>query len=306
MSLDSPPPATIPPSIGASFWTTPLLSRPPSPPVPPLLGAALIAWPGCCIPGCGICCIRCSPGWPSWPGWGCCCCCCLPISWLSSEEMSKPAMSRAPDVRTAPHPTATRRRVPRPSLGDGGGLASGSATCGRKTRRATQPDRDAVRYPLRAARSASFTSSAAFSPITIDRRVRVTPDDRRHHRRVGHAQPFDAPYPQFRVHHRGGVGAHAAGADRVVQRLCVPADRGFVQLRAGQSGQQHVAVAVARELRGGGDLLAQCDAACQRRVVQTVGVAQIAGSMVGAAVGSSVDSVIVPCEWGFCRTALTV
>ena len=35
-----------------------------------------------------------------------------------------------------------------------------------------------------------------------DGRVRVAPDDRRHHRRIDHAQPFDALNVQSGIHHR--------------------------------------------------------------------------------------------------------
>ena len=46
-------------------------------------------------------------------------------------------------------------------------------------------------------------------------RVRVGVRDRGHDRRVGHPQPGQPVHPQLRVHHRGRVPAHPAGAGRV-------------------------------------------------------------------------------------------
>ena len=52
------------------------------------------------------------------------------------------------------------------------------------------------------------------------RRIGVARYQRRHHRRVGDAQTFDAAHAQLRVDHGSGIAAHAAGAHRVVHGHC--------------------------------------------------------------------------------------
>jgi hypothetical protein len=52
------------------------------------------------------------------------------------------------------------------------------------------------------------------------RRVRVPADQRRHDRRVGDAEPLEAPDAQLRIDDRHVVYAHPARADRVIAQSC--------------------------------------------------------------------------------------
>ena len=65
--------------------------------------------------------------------------------------------------------------------------------------------------------------SAAFSAIMIVGALVLEETTRRHDRGVDHPQPLDAVEAQARVDHRRRVGAHPAGARRVVIGLGVPA-----------------------------------------------------------------------------------
>ena len=89
---------------------------------------------------------------------------------------------------------------------------------GRGVRRVAKNDAGVYAATLLASAAAS-TMSAHFSPIMIAGRVGVAGGQRRHDGGVGDAKPVDAVHLQFAVHHGHGVGAHLAGADRVIGGL---------------------------------------------------------------------------------------
>ena len=76
--------------------------------------------------------------------------------------------------------------------------------------------------------------SDAFSAIMMTGAFVAPPDEIRHDRRVDHAQPVYSTHPQFGIDHgqRVAIGAHLAGADRVMDGAHSGADVG-VDFRIG-------------------------------------------------------------------------
>ena len=149
-----------------------------------------------------------------------------------------------------------------------------------------RPLRSTAESPRRAAGRAQAAlsvprmRSAATSPMTIARRVGVAADQRRDDRRIGDAQTLDPADAQLGVDDGCGIRPHPGRADRVVERVRVAPQRQLGALlrrhalaalglhpAAGRHGAQRV---------GGDEALALREAGQQRRLVDAVGVGEVA------------------------------